>query len=220
MKREIEVLLVDDHAVVREGYRRLLESTGWIRVSGEAQDGEKAYRLFCEREFDVVVMDITLPGMSGLEVMRRMLVRKAKARVLIFSMHEDEVFPARAIQFGAMGYVTKSSAPEVLVEAVCAVAQGRRFLADDIAAALTRSGPVREPGEDLSAREFEILRLLVRGHSLGEIADMLHLSPKTVANYQTSLHEKFGTANDFQLMRLALAYGLATLPADSAGEKS
>ena len=218
MKRKIEVLLVDDHAVVREGYRRLLESTGRILVSGEAQDGEAAYRLFCERRFDVVVMDITLPDVSGLEVLRRLRVRSPEVRALMFSMHEDEVFPARAMQLGAMGYVTKSSAPEVLVEAVCAVAQGRRFLADEIGVALTRSRPAREFGEELNAREFEILRLLVHGRSLGEIAGMLHLSPKTVSNYQTGLREKLGAANDFQLMRLALAHGLVTLPAGTAGE--
>lgn len=209
----IEVLLVDDHAVVREGYRRLLEATGYIRVSGEAGDGATAYRLFCDQAFDVVVMDITLPGVSGLDVLRRMRARTPDARILMFSMHEDEVFPARAMRLGAMGYVSKSSAPEVLVEAVRVVAQGRLFLSSDIAPALAR--PENIPGSELNSREFEILRLLVHGRSLGEIAEMLHLSPKTVSNYQTSLREKFGVSNDFQMMRIALARGMAALPGDT-----
>lgn len=188
----IDVLLVDDHAVVREGYRRLLESTGQIRVRGEAGDGEEAYRLFVAQRFDVVVMDITLPGASGLEIMRRMLARDAQTRVLIFSMHEEAVFPARAMRFGAMGYVSKSSAPDVLVQAVCTVAQGGCYLADKIAETLARPAPVRDIRDALNAREFEILRLLANGRTLAEVAGLLHLSSKTVANYQINIHEKLG----------------------------
>lgn len=210
----IDVLLVDDHAVVREGYRRLLESAGQIRVSGEAGDGEEAYRLFAARHFDVVVMDITLPGVSGLEIMRRMLARDARARVLIFSMHEEAVFPARALKFGAMGYATKSSAPEVLVQAVRDIAQGRIYLADGITRALAQC-PVPEDIRDcLTEREFEILRLLAAGRALAEISELLHLSSKTVANYQTSIREKLGADNAFQLMRMALVHGLVGLPLD------
>lgn len=208
----IDVLLVDDHAVVREGYRRLLESTGKIRVRGEVGDGEEAYRLFVAQRFDVVVMDITLPGASGLEAMRKMLARDANARVLIFSMHEEAVFPARAMQFGAMGYVTKASAPDVLVEAVCTVAQGGRYLADEIAETLARPAPVRNIRDTLSEREFEILQLLANGRTLAEVAGLLHLSVKTVANYQTSIREKLGADNAFQVMRLAIERGLVILP--------
>lgn len=210
----IDVLLVDDHAVVREGYRRLLESTGQIWVSAEAGDGEEAYRLFATQRFDVVVMDITLPGVSGLEIMRRILMREARARVLIFSMHEDAVFSARALQSGAMGYVTKSSAPEVLVQAVRDIAQGRRYLADGIAHALAQRSVPDGILDCLTEREFEILRLLATGRALVEISELLHLSGKTVANYQTSIREKLGVDNAFQLMRLALAHGLVTLPLD------
>lgn len=213
----IDVLLVDDHAVVREGYRRLLESTGQIRVRGEAGDGEEAYRLFVAQRFDVVVMDITLPGASGLESMRRMLARDAKARILIFSMHEEAVFPARAMQFGAMGYVTKSSAPDVLVQAVCTVAQGSCYLASEIAEALTQQAPARDLRDALSEREFEILRLLANGRTLAEVAGLLHLSGKTVANYQTSIREKLGADNAFQVMRLAIERGLVILPAAGNG---
>lgn len=213
----INVLLVDDHAVVREGYRRLLESTGEIRVSGEAGDGEEAYRQFAAQHFDVVVMDITLPGASGLEIMRRMLARDAKANVLIFSMHEEAVFPARAMQFGAMGYVTKSSAPEVLVDAVRTIAHGERYLAGGIAAELARTPSAGDIRAALNEREFEILQLLANGHTLADVAGLLHLSGKTVANYQTSLREKLGADNAFQLMRLAIEHGLVTLPAPERG---
>jgi two-component system invasion response regulator UvrY len=213
----IEVLLVDDHAVVREGYRRLLESTGQIRVCGEAADAETACRLFAAQRFDVVVMDITLPGASGLEGMRRMLARDAGARVLIFSMHEEAVFAARALQFGAMGYVTKSSAPDVLVDAVRTVARGGRYLAAGVAAALARVPLAPDLRAALSEREFEVLQLLVNGRTLAEVAELLHLSGKTVANYQTSLREKLGADNAFQLMRLAIEHGLLVLPRAAGG---
>ena len=127
-KIQVSVLLVDDHAVVREGYRRLLERHGDIAVIGEAGDAATAHSLFCSREPQIVVMDITLPGTSGIEAMRRMLLYRPEARVLIFSMHEDTIFAKRALQAGAFGYVTKASAPTVLVEAIHAVAAGKRYL--------------------------------------------------------------------------------------------
>ena len=125
----VTVLLVDDHAVVREGYRRLLEERGQIAVIGEATDANDAYDKFCQLSPQVVVMDISLPGASGIEAMRRMLAREPNTRVLIFSMHEDVIFASRALQAGAAGYVTKASAPSVLVEAVHAIARGI-FLVD------------------------------------------------------------------------------------------
>ena len=129
----VSVLLVDDHAVVREGYRRLLERHGDIAVIGEAADAATAYSLFCRLDPQIVVMDITLPGTSGIEAMRRMLAHKPDARVLIFSMHEDAIFARRALQAGAFGYVTKASAPNVLVEAIHAVAAGKKYLSPEIA---------------------------------------------------------------------------------------
>src|SRR5271170_2835340 len=132
-KNQVSVLLVDDHAVVREGYRRLMERHGDIAVIGEAGDAATAHSLFCCLEPQIVVMDITLPGTSGIEAMRRMLVYNPAARVLIFSMHEDTIFAKRALQAGAFGYVTKASAPTVLVEAIHAVAVGKKYLSPEIA---------------------------------------------------------------------------------------
>src|SRR5580704_15793114 len=131
----VTVLLVDDHAVVREGYRRLLERHGDIVVIGEAADASEAHAMFCRLAPDIVVMDITLPGISGIEAMRRMLEHEPAMRTLIFSMHEDVIFAKRALQAGAFGYVTKASAPSILVEAVHAVARGTKYLSADLAQA-------------------------------------------------------------------------------------
>jgi two-component system invasion response regulator UvrY len=205
----IQVLLVDDHAVVREGYKRLLERDSSIVVIGEAGSSQDAYRLFTEQQPDVVVMDISLPGMSGIEIMRRMLMRTPKAKVLIFSMHEDEVFASRALQAGARGYITKSSAPEVLVEAVQAVAHGQLYIDRGI----TQKLAVQRRGYEnalklLSAREFEVFRLLAIGHSVEEISETLNLNWKTVANYQSIVKQKLGVESIVQMARIAISHGL------------
>ncbi|WP_028310099.1 response regulator [Derxia gummosa] len=217
----IAVLLVDDHAVVREGYRRLLEMTGRIRVCAEAADGEEAYRRYAEADrIDVVVMDITLPRISGLEAMRRILARDNRARVLVFSMHEDAVFVSRALDGGAWGYLTKSSAPEVLVEAVLAIAAGRRYLGPDLATA--RDDATRRMQRDeiarLSEREFEIFRLLAEGNGPQRISELLNLTPKTVANYQSNIRQKLGVENTAQLVHLAIDCGVLDRARDAGGE--
>jgi two-component system invasion response regulator UvrY len=216
------VLLVDDHAVVREGYRRLLERTPDIAVVAEAGSGDEAYRAFVEHAPAVVVMDINLPGVGGIETARRMLARESQARILMFSMHEDVVFPSRALQTGARGYVTKSSAPEVLVEAVRLVAAGKLYISHDMAQELAvQMLPGHEtPLQALSAREFEIFRLLVGGHSVAEIAKLLSLSYKTVANHQSSIRQKLDVTNTAQVVRLAMAHGFvsAEVPPDDPAE--
>jgi DNA-binding NarL/FixJ family response regulator len=206
----VRVLLVDDHAVVREGYRRLLERTPEIEVVAEASTGEDAYRVFCELTPDVVVMDINLPGMSGLEAARRMLAREPDARVLVFSMHEDALFGSRALQAGARGYVTKASAPEVLVEAVKAVSAGRLYISHDMAQELALQ---TVPGQDLplntlSPREFEVFRLLAEGKPVADIARILSLSQKTVANYQSLIKQKLEADTSAQMVWIALKRGL------------
>jgi len=212
----LRALLVDDHAVVREGYRRLLERTGDIEVVAEAGGGEEAYRLFCEAAPDVVIMDITLPGMSGVEATRRIIAREPSARVLAFSMHEDAVFASRALQAGARGYITKSSAPELLVEAVRAVAAGRPYLSQDVAHKLaTQRLPGQSPPlRDLSPREFEVFRLLAEGKSILEIARILSLSQKTVANYQSVVKQKLEADTSAQMVWIALQHGLLGQRAD------
>jgi two-component system, NarL family, invasion response regulator UvrY len=210
MIAKLGVLLVDDHAVVREGYRRLLEATGSISVVAEADSGETAYASFVSCAPDVVVMDISLPGIGGLEALRRIRAREPAARVLMFSMHEDPVFVERALDGGASGYVTKASAPDMLVQAVQTIASGGRFLSGELARRLVEGGPGdRHRRLDvLTEREFEVLRLLTDGRSLSEIAVLLCVSGKTVANYQTSIRQKLGADNPMQLLRLALACGL------------
>ncbi len=207
---QVTVLLVDDHAVVREGYRRLLERQGDIIVIGEAADAATAHSMFCHLEPQIVVMDITLPGSSGIEAMQRMLSYKAQTRVLIFSMHEDAIFARRALQSGAFGYVTKASAPTVLVEAVHSVAAGTRYLSADIARKLAlrdfTGGPSTADG--LSAREFEVLRQLAQGRSVKDIAQSMGLSPKTVSNHQSAIKQKLGADTAIQLLKKAAQMGL------------
>lgn len=209
MPASVKVLLVDDHAVVREGYRRLLERSGGIQVVGEAQDGDGALRLCRELAPHLIILDITLPGISGIETLRRLLLENPAARVLVFSMHEDAIFARRALQAGAQGYVTKASAPNVLVEAVHAIAQGRRFLSPALAQtlALADNGGANTSAV-LSARELEVFTLLAQGRSVPQVADALGLTPKTVSNHQSSIKQKLGADTSIQLLRRAAELGI------------
>jgi len=204
----ITVLLVDDHAVVREGYRRLLERQGDISVIGEAGTALQAHESFVALDPSIVVMDITLPGPSGIEAMRKLLAHEPLARVLIFSMHEEAIFARRALQGGAFGYLTKASAPDVLVEAVRTVAQGRKYLSADVARKLALREERLPQDAALSAREFEVLRLLARGRSVKQIADTLGLNTKTVANHQSSIKQKLGADTALQLLIKANQLGM------------
>ena len=207
----IKLMLVDDHAIVRSGFRRLLEQEPQLQIVAEADSGERAYALFVKEMPDVVVMDLSMPGMSGFETIRRIVAREPAARILVFSMHEDPMRAERAIQLGARGYVTKSSAPEVLARAVVEVAAGKLFLSADIAQAIAQSKLSGEdnPLKQLTAREFEIFRLIVAGHGAAEIAGILNLSSKTVANNRTLINQKLRTSGDVELVLLAQRYNLA-----------
>jgi two-component system, NarL family, invasion response regulator UvrY len=206
----ITVLLVDDHAVVREGYRRLLERSRDVCVVGEAASAAEAYHVFCQINPDVVVMDISLPDVSGIEGLRRLLMREPRARILAFSIHDEAIFPNRALKAGAAGYVTKASAPDVLVDAVRTVARGELFLSPDIARTLALQGASGRNTalEALSTREFEIVRLLAIGHSVRAIAEKLCLNYKTVANHQSNIRQKLGAQTAAQLIRIATQSGL------------
>jgi two-component system, NarL family, invasion response regulator UvrY len=190
--------------------RRLLERHPDIVVIGEAADAADAYALFYKLAPQIVVMDITLPGMSGLEAMRCMLAHRPATRTLIFSMHEDVIFAKRALQAGAFGYVSKASAPGVLVEAVLAVASGKKYLSAAVAQALAlRTATMDHAASDgLSAREFEVLRLLVQGQSIRNIAQSMGLNPKTIFNHQSAIRQKLGAESAVQLLRIAKAIGL------------
>ena len=207
-QERVSVLLVDDHAVVREGYRRLLERHGDISVIGEAGDAATAHALFISLEPRIVVMDITLPGISGLEAMRRMLLYSADARVLIFSMHEDTIFVKRALQTGAYGYVTKASAPNVLVEAVLAIACGRKYVSPDVAQSVALGEGIAY-SHGLTQREFDVLRLIIQGRTVQEIAEALGLNSKTVANHQSAVRQKLRAETTVELLRKANELGFA-----------
>lgn len=205
----LSVLLVDDHKVVREGYRRLLECDATIAIVAEANDAETAYQAYCALRPQVVVLDLALPGASGLDAMRRMLARDRAARVLVCSMYEDPIYVERSLEDGASGYVTKAAAAEVLATAIKAVGQGQRYLSPDAAAALARwQTRGRNALALLNAREMEILRQIVRGVALAQIATTMNLSEKTVANYQTLIRQKLGARNSAQLVQAAARVGI------------
>jgi two-component system invasion response regulator UvrY len=200
-EQKVSVLLVDDHAVVREGYRRLLARHPDIAVIGEAGDAATAHSLFCCLEPQIVVMDITMPGTTGIESMRRMLSYDPKARVLIFSMHEDVIFATHALTAGAYGYVTKASAPEVLVDAVRSIAAGKKYLSPAIAHKLALRDFSPDDTHGLTEREFEVLRLLAQGQSVKDIAESMGINPKTIANHQSTIKSKLGAGTAIQLLR-------------------
>lgn len=205
------VLLVDDHAVVRAGYRRLLELEPDCVVSAECADGDAAYALLQRRDappVDVIVLDLSMPGRSGLDLLRRIALRWPAIRRLVFSMHDSPAMVAQALAAGAHGFVTKSSAPELLVAALRRVAAGeQRVLSPDIADAPTQPGALA-PHRALSPREFQVLQGLLAGDSLDTIAERLHLSAKTVSNLQTLIRQKLGVGNAVELLRYAQQHRL------------
>jgi two-component system, NarL family, invasion response regulator UvrY len=212
MARAIRVLLVDDHAVVRAGFKTLLENQGEIDVVAEAENGETACRQFADHDPDIVIMDLILPGIGGLEAIRRIVARQSDARVLVFSMHEDTAFVEKALQAGARGYIGKSSAPVVLVEAVRQIAGGNVYIDPDIAQRLAfqKTKGDKSPFDMLSTREFEIFCLLAEGSSVNDIAARLSLSYKTVANYATQIKSKLEVGTPAELARLAIRHGLVS----------
>ncbi|MGR8949591.1 MAG: response regulator [Gammaproteobacteria bacterium] len=210
MTNPTRILLVDDHAVVRMGYKTLLETTGEVEVVAELGSGEEAVRVFGEVKPQVTIMDLSLPGISGLEAIRRIVAKNPQAKILAFSMHEDLVFVEQALQAGATGYITKSSAPTILLDAVKAVADGSIYLDPDIAQKLAFQ-KARGSGfslSNLSTREFEIFCMLAQGQAVPEIAEKLALSAKTIANYITQLKNKLEVNSLPGLTRLAIRHGL------------
>ncbi|BCM25661.1 response regulator [Methyloradius palustris] len=210
MSVPIRIILVDDHLVVRSGLRRLLEQSDDLEVIAEADSGEQAYQIFGEHLPDVLVMDMSMPGMGGLEAVRRILARYPAARIVIFSMHENATFATQALTAGARGYVAKSGAADDLVRGIREVNAGRSYLSASIAQkiALQSLSGEEDPIKRLSAREFEVFRLLAEGGAIEVIADTLNISQKTVANYQTMLKQKLGINSPVELVRLAIRYGV------------
>lgn len=207
----IRVLIVDDHAVVREGIKRIVDATQDIEAAGEAGSGQEALALAAKEEFDVVLLDIGMPGRSWLDTLHQFQAEHPRAAVLILSVHPEEQYAVRALRAGAAGYLNKAGAPEELVQAVRTVFRGRKYvtpaLAEVLAGALGQAGE-RPAHERLSDREHEVLRLLASGHPVGKIAEDLCLSPKTVSTYRTRLLLKLGARSNAELTHYAIRHGL------------
>jgi len=207
----IRVLLADDHQLVREGLKQLLGATPDIRVEGEAANGDQALALVKSAEFDIAILDMSMPGLSGIDLVKRVKVEKPKLRVLVLSMHGEKQYAARALKAGASGYMTKDTASEQLVAAIRKIAAGGVHISDAAAEQLlasTQSGTAA-PHASLSDREFEVLRLIVSGMNLTEIGDKLHLSVKTVSTHKTHIQNKLNLHSTADLVRYAMENGLA-----------
>jgi two-component system invasion response regulator UvrY len=207
----IRVLLVDDHAVVRTGFRFLLQSLAEVSVVGEAESGEAACQRYLELTPDVVVMDLVMPGMGGLEALRRIRAHHPQARVLALSAHDDPMHARRALREGALGFLSKRSAPEALVEAVTTVAAGRRYLDLNLAQKLALAefeGAAKPPIEQLSEREFDVFIRLARGATVQKIAEDLKLSASTVGTHLYNIKQKLQVNNQSELTLLAIRHSL------------
>ena len=213
LAHRLRVLVVDDHPIVRAGYRRLLEQWGRIEVVGEAGDPDSAERQLQAQRPDVVLLDLSMPGASGLEIIKRFSCTAPETRILVVSVHDDPVLAERAIRVGALGYVTKATVADVLEVAIPQVAAGKLYLSTDIAAAIAS---IKLTGRDnptqlLSNREREVFALILSGKETPEIAEQLSLSVKTVSNYQVVIKSKLGVSCNVELVLLARRHGLLQL---------
>ena len=202
----IRILLADDHKIVRDGLKRILAATGDLEVAAEAGDGDELLRLVKANDYDVVVVDMSMPGLAGLALIKRLKDEKPKLRILVLSMHGEHQYAARALKAGAAGYLNKDSAGEMLVGAIRKIAAGGMHIGEAAAAGLVASE--RAPHEALSDREFEVLRLLVEGLGPTEIGERLHLSVKTVSTHKTHILDKLGLGSTAELVRYALEHKL------------
>ncbi len=207
-ERQTTIMLVDDHAVVRAGYKRYIELDPQLVVVAEASTGEEAYVMLEKLTADVVIMDLSMPGQGGFETLRRMLNRYPSQKVLIFSMHENASIANQSLRLGACGYLTKSMAPDQIIAAIHDVMRGATPVAPELQAALDELNSPNLPHNELLPREFEVLVLLAAGESIDSISARLHLSPKTASNYQTSIRKKLGVSSALELQGYAKAHGL------------
>ncbi len=207
---QINVMLVDDHAVVRMGFKMLLESDADIKVIAEAENGEQAIQRYMEHKPNVVVMDITMPGIGGLEAIERILAKDSSAKILVLSAHEDSVHPKRVLNAGAMGYLTKRSAAEELIKAIRTVATGKKYLEASIAQqmAIQQLSGDQNPVDVLSPREFEVFMALAKGKTTNEIAETLFLSPRTVGTHLYNIKQKLNANNSAEIALIAMRSGL------------
>lgn len=209
---KVQVLLADDHAIIRDGLKQILSDTEDLHVAGEAANGVDVLRLIRERDWGVLVLDISMPGRSGLDLIRMIKEEKAGLPILILSMHHEEQYAVRAIHAGASGYLTKESDSEVLLAAIRRVASGGVYISDKVAELMVRGiRPVVEtlPHDLLSDREFQVFNLLVAGKGLTDIGQELSLSVKTISTHKTHILQKMNLANTGELIRYAITHGLA-----------
>ena len=206
----IRILIADDHEVLRAGLIRLLELESDIQVVDEASNGEEAYHSFNKFSPDVVLMDISMPGIGGLATLKRILIRDPKAKVVIFSAYENTVYATQSMASGALAYVTKSASHNDLIMAIREAAAGKRYLSTSTASAVALQSMTNfnNPAEKLSAREFEIFRLIAEGRSHAEIGKLLSIGQKTVSNYQTTLKQKLDIATAVDFVKLAMRCGV------------
>jgi DNA-binding NarL/FixJ family response regulator len=208
----IRLVIADDHAIVREGLKRLVGGAEGVELVGEAADGTEVMREVREKEFDVLVLDLSMPGRSGMELIKLVKAEKPKLRILVLSMHQELQYAVRAIKSGASGYLTKESAPAELEQAIRKIAAGGAYVTAEVAEQLALGampGSQGHPHESLSDREFEVFRMLAAGVSVTDIAGRLKLSVKTVSTHKANLMQKMGLANQSDLIRYALKHGLA-----------
>jgi len=208
----IRVLVADDHAVVRRGLRQMLAETGDVAVAAEAATAAEALDLVRAQAFDVVVLDLSLPGRGGLDLLGEIKALRPELAVLVLTMHPEKQYAVRALKAGAAGYLTKETAPDLLVDALRRVAAGGRYVSPGLAETLAdhvEKGREGAPHEALSDREFAVFRMLAAGRTVGQIAEELSLSVKTVSTYRTRLLEKMGLASNAELMQYAFRHKLA-----------
>ncbi len=207
----IRIVLADDHAIVREGLKRIVQSVPDFEVVGEAGDGSEVLRLVREAEFDLLVLDLSMPGRSGMELIKQVKSLKPRLRVLVLSMHQESQYAVRAIKVGASGYLTKESAPAQLEQALRKIAAGGAWVSADVAQQLALGampGSQAAPHEALSSREFEVFQMLAAGQSVTGIGARLSLSVKTVSTHKANLMHKLGLNNSSELVRYAIKHGL------------
>jgi DNA-binding NarL/FixJ family response regulator len=211
----IRIVIADDHAIVREGLKRIVSSAGDFELVAEAADGTEVMQRVRAQEFDVLVLDLSMPGRSGMELIKLVKAEKPKLRILVLSMHQENQYAIRAIKSGASGYLPKDSAPAQLEQAIRKVAGGGAYISTEVAEQLALGAmpdAVAAPHEALTDREFEILRSLARGASVSEIAGALNLSVKTVSTHKANGMAKMGLGNQSELVLYALRHGLIEDP--------
>jgi DNA-binding NarL/FixJ family response regulator len=216
----IRIVIADDHTIVREGLKQLLATDPEIEVVGEARDGTEAMQLVRTSPFDVLLIDISMPGRSGLEVIRQIKAEKPRLRILVLSMHEEHQYAIRAIRSGASGYLTKDSASTQLITAIRKVAAGGAYISAEVAEQLALGAMPhadQAPHTALSDREFQVLRMLAEGHTVSDVAAKVNLSVKTISTHKARLMQKLGVTTNTELLRYAIQHRLTEDPARDQG---